>query len=87
MKTVKCAYLAIVSILGMWLLLAVFSATPVEAKLQYASKEKTACKTCHVKPAPKKDDNELNDVGKCYQRCEHKNLDQCKKDPVNTCKA
>jgi hypothetical protein len=40
----------------------------------YAKKEgNKTCVTCHAQ-AGKKD---LNDVGKCYQKNEHKDLDKC----------
>ncbi len=39
--------------------------------IQIATKEKTACTTCHVKMGSK----ELNAVGKCYEK--KKNLKAC----------
>ena len=42
-------------------------------KVEYTKKEKKPCTTCHTKM----NTNELNDVGKCYEK--EKKLDACKK--------
>ena len=39
----------------------------VEAKPDYAKKEKTACTTCHIKLGKP----ELNDTGKCYEKSKY----------------
>ena len=52
-------------------LLAAFSVSLVQAKVEYTKKEGKPCTTCHVKANSK----ELNDVGKCYEK--KKSLKEC----------
>jgi hypothetical protein len=67
-KAIK--HLVTVALLG--LICSGFGATLMLGKAEYTKKEKTPCKTCHVKPGSK----ELNDVGKCYAK--DKDLKACK---------
>ena len=46
----------------------------MQAKPEYAKKEKTGCVTCHVTIKSK----ELNPTGKCYG--EKKSMTECKKE-------
>lgn len=42
----------------------------------YAKKEGKSCVYCHASAA-KKDEPNLNDTGKCYQKNDHKDLAKC----------
>ncbi len=65
------AALRVVQVALVAALLAAFSVSLMQAKVEYTKKEGKPCTSCHVKANSK----ELNDVGKCYEK--KKSLKDC----------
>lgn len=50
--------------------------SPATATIEFAKKEKTSCRSCHVNAKVTKESHELNKTGTCYK--DSKDLAKCK---------